>query len=526
MRCTNCGEEVKDGMKYCPKCGQEVKIGTGSVDHGSGTIFGGSVSSSDESGSQVSIKPGDEKKNKKNKKEKKGKKAKRILCAIVALILIIGVSGAVFYVKSPARQIVSLVKKGEYTSVQKLYDGEVKDKFIQEMMLQKLVKRDCDSSVEKFKKNEVSYDEVNKNIEAYKNFGDKKITEYLSKESKALDELNTSMESYAKAEKLYESGKYAEALEKYALVVEDDDNYKDAQEKLSKCVKNYREEILNKTEKPSSQTDYESAIDTLNIALKIVPDDEKLTARLDELETGYAELLKSEALTNGTQYIQDGKFEELFELLKKACEKNSGDTELENLKKTAEDEFVKKVQTEVDGYVANENYDDAILCLNDAIELCTDNQELQKILENVEAEKPYYLLEVVEPYETPVQYEDHESSYFEMGGEKYTHGFTCMGYGDKDKGNLTYFNINGKYKELSYIAGIVDNRGLDNGRTVVFSIIADGTVVDTCEMKAGDLPVSRNVSIKDCKQLIISVYSHQGTAFYDGTYGLADIKVK
>lgn len=256
------------------------------------------------------------------------------------------------------------------------------------------------------------------------------------------------------------------------------------------------------------------------------PYDDKLTARLNELESGYADLLKSEALTNGTQYIQEGKFEELFTILNKACEMNSGDAELENLKKTAEDEFVKKVQTDVDGYLTNDNYDEAIIYLNDVIELCSDNQELKKILENVENEKPYYLLEVIDPYETSVNYEEHEGSYFEMGGEKYTHGFTCMGYGDKDKGNLTYFNTNGKYKELSFIAGIVDNKGLSNGNSVIFNIIADGTVVDTCEMKAGDLPISRNVSIKNCKQLVISVYSHQGTAFYDGTYGLADIKVK
>lgn len=402
----------------------------------------------------------------------------------------------------------------------------VKDKFVQEMLLQKLVKNDCNSIVDDFKTNKVNFDEAIEKLDAYASLEDKKIADYLSKKSKVVDDLNTSMNSYAKAEKLYESGKYAEALEKYALVVKEDDNYKDAQEKLSKCVEKYREAILSKTENPSSQTDYETAIETLNIALKIVPDDDKLTARLNELESGYADLLKSEALTNGTQYIQEGKFEELFTILNKACEMNSGDAELENLKKTAEDEFVKKVQTDVDGYLTNDNYDEAIIYLNDVIELCSDNQELKKILENVENEKPYYLLEVIDPYETSVNYEEHEGSYFEMGGEKYTHGFTCMGYGDKDKGNLTYFNTNGKYKELSFIAGIVDNKGLSNGNSVIFNIIADGTVVDTCEMKAGDLPISRNVSIKNCKQLVISVYSHQGTAFYDGTYGLADIKVK
>lgn len=525
MRCTNCGEEVKNGMKYCPKCGCEVKYGKGSVEHGSGTIFSDVPSSSNKVESKVNIKPVNDEKDTK-KKRKKGSKIKRFLCAVIAVILIISISGLVFYIKSPSRQIVSKVKKGEYTTVKQLYNSGVKDKFVQEMLLQKLVKNDCNSIVDDFKTNKVNFDEAIEKLDAYASLGDKKIADYLSKKSKVVDDLNTSMNSYAKAEKLYESGKYAEALEKYALVVKEDDNYKDAQEKLSKCVKKYREAILSKTENPSSQTDYETAIETLNIALKIVPDDDKLTARLNELESGYADLLKSEALTNGTQYIQEGKFEELFTILNKACEMNSGDAELENLKKTAEDEFVKKVQTDVDGYLTNDNYDEAIIYLNDVIELCSDNQELKKILENVENEKPYYLLEVIDPYETSVNYEEHEGSYFEMGGEKYTHGFTCMGYGDKDKGNLTYFNTNGKYKELSFIAGIVDNKGLSNGNSVIFNIIADGTVVDTCEMKAGDLPISRNVSIKNCKQLVISVYSHQGTAFYDGTYGLADIKVK
>lgn len=516
MRCTNCGEEVKDGMKYCPKCGHEVKMGTGSVDHGSGTIFGGSTSSSDESGSQVSIKPGDEKKNKKDKKEKKttkkGKKIKRILCAIVVVVLIIGISGVVFYIKSPARQIVSQVKKGEYTTVQQVYNSGVKDKFIQEIMLQKLVKKDCGNIVEEFKTNKISYDEANAKIEAYESLGDKKVAEYLSKESKVLDDLNTSMESYAKAEKLYESGKYAEALEKYALVVKEDDHYKDAQEKLSKCVESYREEILNKTENPSSQTDYESAIDTLNIALKIVPDDEKLTARLDELETGYADFLKSEALTNGTQYIQDGKFEELFELLSKACEKNSGDTELENLKKTAEDEFVKKVQTTVDEYVGNDDYDDAIKYLQSANKILADNtiitELLQKTQDNVPVELSSLKISESDLYEEGANLTVNEDSI----GNVYSSGNLFKLMPSYSRAGYVTFYIKGDYSRLTGTIAVADDSSKNPGKVSIYDE-KDKLLYTSGDMTRTTAPIKVDIDIKGVQWLKISAQSEHTSEF-------------
>lgn len=194
-----------------------MKYGKGSVEHGSGTIFSDVPSSSNKVESKVNIKPVNDEKDTK-KKRKKGSKIKRFLCAVIAVILIIGISGLVFYIKSPSRQIVSKVKKGEYTTVKQLYNSGVKDKFVQEMLLQKLVKNDCNSIVDDFKTNKVNFDEAIEKLDAYASLGDKKIADYLSKKSKVVDDLNTSMNSYAKAEKLYESGKYAEALEKYALV--------------------------------------------------------------------------------------------------------------------------------------------------------------------------------------------------------------------------------------------------------------------------------------------------------------------
>lgn len=145
----------------------------------------------------------------------------------------------------------------------------------------------------------------------------------------------------------------------------------------------------------------------------------------------------------------------------------------------------------------------------------------------VDTSQGVYLLDVIKPYSVPNHYEDCTSKSFSMGGTQYTNGFTCMGYGDKDQGNLTYFNLNGEYRELSFTAGILDQDFIGpTPEKVTFRIIADGKEVDNFSISYGALPVSRNVNINNCKQLIISVYSYWGTAFYDGDYGLAEIKVK
>lgn len=75
-----------------------------------------------------------------------------------------------------------------------------------------------------------------------------------------MESLNSSMEAYKKAEELYEDGDYEEAMEAYAQVSEDDSNYEEAQSKMSQCVDSYKAEILNKTENPEDEQEYETAI--------------------------------------------------------------------------------------------------------------------------------------------------------------------------------------------------------------------------------------------------------------------------
>jgi len=130
-----------------------------------------------------------------------------------------------------------------------------------------------------------------------------------------------------------------------------------------------------------------------------------------------------------------------------------------------------------------------------------------------------YLLSVVKPHITPTRYND--TSLLNMGGVHYSHGFSCMGYGDYNKGNQTAFNLDGKYKEISFTAGIV----LDRGANVTFRFMADGKQAYEFTMKEGDLPTEHTFSVEGCSELVICVYDRQRGADSSGTYGLANIVV-
>ncbi len=139
----------------------------------------------------------------------------------------------------------------------------------------------------------------------------------------------------------------------------------------------------------------------------------------------------------------------------------------------------------------------------------------------VDVSNGIYLLDVVKPYKTPRYYTEYVSRSFSMGGNDYTNGFTS--YRGGNEGEIIYFNLGGKYKKLSFIAGIVD--GYDPRNETKISIIVDGKEVANFKLNNGDLPISCEAAIDNCKQLKIAIQGPVGSGLY-GLFGIAELKVQ
>lgn len=326
--------------------------------------------------------------------------------------------------------------------------------------------------------------------------------------------------------------------------------------------------IVTESDALAAEDNYVEAIDKIESALTTYPDNSTLLDKMTEYSTAYCAQIKDATLTDAKAYADAGDYKAAMDLIQSAQNTYGDDPDYQNtydqyreaytterissadvlaangdyigaldiiiaaksvvgedvelVAKEAEyeDAYVTEITVQADALLLSGDFDAADALVNEAKNRFPNNTVLATQAEKNKNARPVYLLNEVDPYKTPYWYSD--DPMFSMGGETYTHGFTCMGYGDEPVGNQTYFNLNGKYSLISFTAGIVEDRG----RTVGFTFYADGELIYGFTMESGDLPTDHVFSVEGCKQLVIAVYDGKWVADGSGTYGLANIMVQ
>lgn len=320
-------------------------------------------------------------------------------------------------------------------------------------------------------------------------------------------------------------------------------------------------------EKLAAKKDYEGALEIINASLVTYPKSEDLKAKETEYTTALTEQVKAKTLEDAESFAESGDYASAIKLIKKAQDEQGDnadyktaynsycksykedviaaadklaekkdyiaaiekiseatnligeDSELTSKLQSYEDSYISDIIAQADDLISSKKYDEADELVNSAKKHFPNNTLLLEESKKITNSRPVYLLDEVKPYKTELYYED--NGIISMGGKDYSHGFTCMGFGDKPYRNGTYFNLDGKYSELRFTTGIVDDSANDS---VSIAIYTDGELAYHFDMKMGDLPSEHSVDISGCKQLIFSVYDER-VAMYSGTYGFADIIV-
>lgn len=112
-----------------------------------------------------------------------------------------------------------------------------------------------------------------------------------------------------------------------------------------------------------------------------------------------------------------------------------------------------------------------------------------------------YLVDVCPPYETAKYKEYHstDGNFFQMGGKKYSNGFTL-----NDGGGFALINLNGEYSTLKFEAGHEDGTAMTDG---ILRFYLDGEFLQEIEVKAEGTVQKVSVPLKNALQLKIEFVS-------------------
>lgn len=312
----------------------------------------------------------------------------------------------------------------------------------------------------------------------------------------AISEINAGLATYPESEVLQEkSTEYADSLK--------------AQVKAK---------TLAEAASFANSGDLVSAIGLIENELKTHGEDEDY----QDAYQSYCDEYKANSISSAESLATGGDYIGAHEIISAAISLIGQDADLSTKASEYETAYVTGIVAQADTLLLGGDFDSADEVINDAQKQFPNNALLKEESKKISEARPVYLLSTITPYKTPYHYES--NGILSMGGQNYSHGFSCLGYGDKPVGNETFFNLNGKYSTLSFIAGTVEENGwVGHEVSVKFSIYADGEIIYCFDMESGDLPTSHTVDISGCNQLVFAVYDGYGVAMYSGKYGIAEI---
>ena len=484
------------------------------------------------------------------KKMNKGKKAKIIAISILSGIVALAVALSVMFFSSAAYGVYRDVQSEDFGDALTAYHSDVKDSFVQKLLLDMLLKDRVSDVVTEYENGDLDYDtaiaELNaleemkldgakdKRTEVMASYADKTVLQYENGDityDHALDTLesikadgynkidsliekittaNNAVNALEKADQYYENGDYENAISEYSKVPESNENYEEAQNKLTQVYADYINSTVATAKKHNSSKNYKQAVQVVNTAYDILPDSVD-TTELDTVKEESLASYKTEVANEVTELTADSKWSEAFALIDEAISFDDNEY-FQNLKTSTEDSYVTSVTATVQKHLDNEDYVSAKRVVDNSLTVLPENGDLKSLQSKVQRETPTYLLDVVKPYACYNYTEFVNGESINMGGTQYTNGFALGRYGN------AYFNVAGAYNTLSFMVGHQDGTDMADA---IFKIYCDEVLVQELHISCGSLPQKITIDITGVKQI-----KFERTTYYDAEYGFGNVTVK
>lgn len=440
---------------------------------------------------------------------KKGKKAKTIAISILAVIVAIAVAFVMSYFNGAAAKTCRQLKKGEYSAAETMYRNNVESSFLQRTFAKSKLTAYGEKVAQQYKDGKISYEKASDILASLKNMGFDTMASLGDEIASEKD----AEKAFTDAEKFYKNGDIENAIKEYSKIPEGSDNYATAQKKLVELYPQYINNVAEKANQLNMAGNCKEALSVLNLALSLMPDANIDLSKLESAKTVALNSYKEQTLNEITYLIGDQKFSEAIALADEALKLDDNE-EFRNSKTTAETKYVEYVTANVNEMMSQGDYISAKRNVEDAIKTLPNNMALRNLKTTVERATPVFLLDVCQPY-SKYQYKEYvNGESFPMGGKNYSNGFVLTeGW---DPGNAV-FNVEGKYKTLSFMSGHVDDT---NGGSARIKIYCDGVIKKEYVIEREDLPKKIEIDITGVKSLKFELCEG------NGNYGFGNVAVR
>lgn len=440
-------------------------------------------------------------------RKKMNPKTKKLIIIIASAIAVAAAALAVFLIISghPINRFKGFLQAQEYDKASELYMDEISGKSDLKDSAYKVLKDYADNIKTQFVNESLSYKEASGIIDDIHKMGildeDELYDVYLS-----IGDLNDSRTAFAEAETLYNKQDYAGSITQYRKVIKDDANYEKSQQQIEAASQAYRGSVLEQADSLMVSKSYDEALDIMNEALAILPDDTAIMQKIADCNNAKTEYIRTQALSQAQASVGQNDYAAAFATLADALDQLPDDTQLQNSLKYYQDEFASKaIENAETAFGSSHNCDAALDILNSALGILPGDQTLLGAVVYYES-LVVWLKDLSYSDTDGLVYDD--SSTMDAQNNVYKHSYSVDGsYVDVF---YAEYQINGEYKKFEGVCAIPSDMG-GTATSKYFEVYGDGELLFTSKTMTGNAsPVPFSIDISGVKVLRIQYPATDG----------------
>lgn len=467
--CKQCGRENEDDKKFCTGCGTSLSF----------------VNSQE------------------NNHNNKKKKWKKLLFIILLIIILAGLS-FVGYFFSNQQRLKREIESEDWINVEEIYEKMQSEG--KEVDATKIMQETAESYKNNYINKTLPYDEAVKKINEIKAIveNDRIISEVLEH----IEELYHSRTAFDLAQDYWNEEDYENAIIQYRFVIENDENYTVAAEKIVEGKVLYKTQIVSEIEEKANAEQYEEVSDLIGRAKAILGEDEEISALSIKYELAGVEK-QLQVFEEGHEYVNAIRYlEKNIALVSKNTKLQS---KLEGYKSDYREQLFVEAKTSYD----NLGYESAIAILQNGLTVVPDDTGILEKIEEYKKCAPVgldTLLVLSTESSSSLKNKYENDTIVDLYGNEYPGGFELESSGGEKC--FVEFLTDGQYTNLKGSYFVSKNTNEDE--SIEFRIYADGVKVYQSErINRKNRVIDFDIEINSAESISIEGYSTDDNYYWN-----------
>lgn len=421
--------------------------------------------------------------------------------------------------------MLKAVDQGDYLEANQLYAEKVQGHTDLETEVEQGLETRIEDAITAYNREELSYDDARAVVERIERCD---ICSYATL-ADAYDRLNVlarSKNCYQAGEEAYEAADYKQAMEQYAQVFSEDQNFDAAQEKHTQARAAYRGAVLEAAAAEAEQADYDSALETLEVANLFLETDPELEAQIQKYRTEQADHQAAEILRQADELLAQEQYAEAYSYLSKQAEALPERTDVQEALKDCREAYKASALDQAEqALLVQRDYAKASSIMSQTLITLGEDPELAEKRDYYRSFQPVWIGDL-ESFMSVDETNGFfgEDGYFysydrtieDNAGNQYDNYFYLMRTSNGT--NMIVYRLDGTKNRLTgkVIVAKADKNRKDLGWIKIYA--DDQLVFDSGTMAKGSLPVDVDVSLEGAAELKIESHVLKGNYTSCGAY--------